>query len=132
MSGDPYGRWRLCLLEELSSLAWRRLERALGGAGVERRAGALLADALQRKRAVLASVFPGPGPAEPCLSRKRSLACQLRLVERAWSARLSDLADDNELEVLRSDADGTRRATNRLAADWILSNAELAGRIVAG
>ncbi|MHC4917752.1 MAG: hypothetical protein ACYTGB_19930 [Planctomycetota bacterium] len=131
--GDPYGRWRLSLLVDLSALAWRRLAGAVpaGGAGPKLRH--ILASALRRKRAMLARAFPGLAapPVEGKKGQVGSLLRALSEVEAAWAGALAALADDNELYVPRHDADGNEWRMSELAGEYILDDAELAGLVEA-
>lgn len=128
---DPYGRWRLSLLVDMSALARRRLLRAVTAGGNRARPPGLLAGALRRKRAMLAQAFPGLPAVKGDVSvpGAEHLLAALDEIHAAWTAALAALADDNELYVPRRDADGGGWRMGDLARKWILDDAELAGLV---
>ena len=128
---DPYGRWRLSLLVDMSALARRRLVVAAATGERPERFGYLVAGALRRKRAMLARAFPDlPGvKGELDLRAAQNLLTAPGETHATLAAALAPLADDNELDVSRCDAEGRARRMGDLAGNWILDDAELAGRI---
>jgi hypothetical protein len=130
---DPYGRWRLSLLVDMSALAQRRLVGAMPAGGGGARLRGLLAGALRRKRAMLARAFPGLPAAkgEVDVRVAECLLAALGETHATWAAALGALADDNELYVPRRDADGRGWRMGDLAGNWILDDAELAGLVEA-
>lgn len=130
---DPYGRWRLSLLVDMSGLAWRRLAGVVPAGGGGPKLRALLAGALRRRRAMLARAFPGPAapPVKVKEGQVGSLLRALSEVQAAWAGALAALADDNELYVPRHDADGNEWRMSELAGEYILDDAELAGLVEA-
>ncbi len=126
---DPYGRWRLSLLVDMSALARRRLVETVSAGGGGARLLGLLAGALRRKRAMLARAFPGLPAAkgEVDVRVAECLLAALGETHATWVAALAALADDNELYVSRRDAEGGAWRMGDLAANWILDDAELAG-----
>jgi hypothetical protein len=130
---DPYGRWRLSLLVDMSAAARRRLVEAVATGGGGAKLPGLLAGALRRKRAVLARAFPGLAAAkwEVDVRAAECLLAALSETHSSWAAALAALADDNELYVPRRDADGGAWRMGDLAGNWILDDAELAGLVEA-
>lgn len=130
---DPYGRWRLSLLVDMSALARRRLVGAVAVGGGGERLRCLLAGALRRKRAMLARAFPGLPAAKGEVDARvaECLLAALGETHATWVAALAALADDNELYVPRRDADGRGWRMGDLAGNWILDDAGLAGLVEA-
>ena len=130
---DPYGRWRLSMLADMSALARRRLVGAVAAGAGGARLRSLLAGALRRKRAMLARAFPGlaAGKGEVDMRVDKYLLAALGEAHATWAAALAALADDNELYVPRRDADGREWRMNILAGNWILDDAKLAGLVEA-
>ena len=126
---DPYGRWRLSLLVDMSALARRRLVETVSAGGGGARLLGLLAGALRRKRAMLARAFPGLPAAkgEVDVRVAECLLAALGETHATWVAALAALADDNELYVSRRDVDGKGWRMSELAGNWILDDAKLAG-----
>ncbi len=143
MASTNEGRWLLRFLEEWAGRAFRRLTEAVESASDETRSRCdlhargdrhlrvVLETALRRRQMRLLTAFGnsaainGDDEAPGC----EPLPDRMRLAQRRWIKAIRALADDNELDVLRRDWDGSERPTTEIITRAILDDAALAGMI---
>ncbi len=139
MYPTTYGRGKLAFYNDLSEKALERLSEVLSGmvtdrqdATFDKRARTLVEEAIRRKFVRMQSVFPDLSLSEQFGESPNPMAARERIcqITACWIDSVRSLADDNELDVQRSNGNGSVGAVSEIVAESILDDAVLAGRLV--